>query len=101
MAARGFQLLQNVGRNSALLLYCVFDLFYLDGKDLRGKTLLERKAELEKILPKSPLLIYSAHVVGEGIKLSTAPSARTKRGLSPSSRAGGIIPVSARANGLK
>jgi len=48
--------------------YCVFDLLYLDGKDLRGKTLLERKAELEKILPKSPLLLYSAHVVGEGIK---------------------------------
>jgi bifunctional non-homologous end joining protein LigD len=63
-----FQLLQNVGRNSARLLYCVFDLLYLDGKDLRRKTLLERKAELEEILPKSPLLLYSAHVVGEGIK---------------------------------
>lgn len=63
-----FQLLQNAGRNSVRLLYCVFDLLYLDGKDLRGKTLLERKAELERILPKSPLLLYSAHVVGEGIK---------------------------------
>ena len=63
-----FQLLQNVGRNAARLLYCVFDLLYLDGKDLRGKTLLERKALLEQILPNSPLLLYSAHVVGEGIK---------------------------------
>ena len=63
-----FQLLQNVGRNSARLLYCVFDLLYLDGKDLRGKSLLERKAELAKILPKSALLRYSAHVIGEGIK---------------------------------
>jgi bifunctional non-homologous end joining protein LigD len=63
-----FQLLQNVGRNSARLLYCVFDLLYLDGKDLRGKTLLERKAELAKTLPKSALLHYSAHVVGKGIK---------------------------------
>ena len=63
-----FQLLQNVGRNSARLLYCVFDLLYLDGKDLRGNTLLERKAELAKILPKSALLRYSAHVIGEGIK---------------------------------
>jgi bifunctional non-homologous end joining protein LigD len=69
--ARGrsrFQLLQNAGRNSARLLYCVFDLLYLDGKDLRGKPLLQRKAELERILPKSPLLLYSAHVVGLGIK---------------------------------
>ena len=63
-----FQLLQNAGRNSARLLYCVFDLLNLDGKDLRGKPLLQRKAELERILPKSPLLLYSAHVVGLGIK---------------------------------
>jgi bifunctional non-homologous end joining protein LigD len=63
-----FQLLQNAEREPVRLLYCVFDLLYLDGKDLRGKTLLERKALLEKILPKSPLLLYSAHVVGEGVK---------------------------------
>ena len=66
-----FQLLQNAGRNSARLLYCVFDLLYLDGKDLRGKPLLERKAALERILPKSPLLLYSAHVAGAGTKAFT------------------------------
>jgi bifunctional non-homologous end joining protein LigD len=63
-----FQLLQNAEREPTRLLYCVFDLLYLDGKDLRGKMLLERKAELARILPKSPLLLYSAHVAGEGIK---------------------------------
>jgi bifunctional non-homologous end joining protein LigD len=63
-----FQLLQNAEREPARLLYCVFDLLYLDGKDLRGKTLLERKAELKRTLPKSPLLLYSEHVGGEGIK---------------------------------
>jgi len=63
-----FQLLQNAEREPARLLYCVFDLLYLDGKDLRGEPLLERKAALEKILPKSPFLLYSAHVVGEGVK---------------------------------
>jgi bifunctional non-homologous end joining protein LigD len=63
-----FQLLQNAEREHVRLLYCVFDLLYLDGKDLRGKTLLERKAELQRILPNSPLLLYSAHVVGEGLK---------------------------------
>ena len=63
-----FQLLQNAEREPARLLYCVFDLLYLDDKDLRGKTLLERKGALEKILPESPLLLYSAHVVGEGIE---------------------------------
>lgn len=63
-----FQLLQNAEREPTRLLYCVFDLLYLDGKDLRGKTLLERKAALAQVLPKSPLLLYSAHVVGEGRK---------------------------------
>src|SRR6185437_13050779 len=50
-----FQLLQNAERERTRLLYCVFDLLYLDGKDLRGKALLERKTELVRILPKSPL----------------------------------------------
>jgi bifunctional non-homologous end joining protein LigD len=63
-----FQLLQNAEREPAHLLYCVFDLLYLDGKDLRGKPLLERKALLERILPKSKLLLYSAHVAADGIK---------------------------------
>jgi bifunctional non-homologous end joining protein LigD len=63
-----FQLLQNAERESTRLLYCVFDLLYLDDKDLRGKTLLERKAALKRILPKSRLLLYSEHVVGEGIE---------------------------------
>ncbi|HEV7462525.1 MAG TPA: non-homologous end-joining DNA ligase [Methyloceanibacter sp.] len=63
-----FQLLQNAEREPARLLYCVFDLLYLDGKDLRGLPLLERKEALEKILSKSPLLLYSAHVTGAGIK---------------------------------
>ena len=63
-----FQLLQNAEREKTRLLYCVFDLLYLDGKDLRGETLLERKVELARILPNSPLLLYSAHVAGKGIK---------------------------------
>jgi bifunctional non-homologous end joining protein LigD len=63
-----FQLLQNAGRNAVRLLYCVFDLLYLDGKDLRDWPLLKRKEALEKILPKSPLLLYSTHVAGDGIK---------------------------------
>ena len=48
-----FQLLQNVGRTQAHLPYCAFDLIYLDGTDLRGKTLLERKELLKRILLRS------------------------------------------------
>jgi bifunctional non-homologous end joining protein LigD len=63
-----FQLLQNAEREPTRLQYCVFDLLYLDGKDLRDWPLLKRKEALEKVLPRSPLLHYSAHVLGDGIK---------------------------------
>jgi bifunctional non-homologous end joining protein LigD len=63
-----FQLLQNAERERTRLLYCVFDLLYLDGKDMRKLKLIERKAALKAILPKSKLLLYSAYVVGRGIK---------------------------------
>lgn len=63
-----FQLLQNAEREAVHLLYCVFDLLYFDGKDLRSLPLLKRKELLEEVLPKSPLLHYSAHVVGSGLK---------------------------------
>ena len=62
-----FQLLQNAGRNSVPLLYCVFDLLYLGGKDLRDWPLVKRKEALERVLPRNPLLRYSAHVVGKGV----------------------------------
>ena len=68
--ARGrsrFQLLQNAEREKVRLLYCVFDLLYLDGMDTRKLKLIERKAALKAILPKSKLLLYSAHVARKGI----------------------------------
>src|SRR6188474_3388030 len=65
-----FQLLQNAERETARLLYCVFDLLYLDGKDMRKLKLIERKSALKAILPKSKLLLYSAHIVGAASKNS-------------------------------
>lgn len=62
-----FQLLQNAEREKVTLRYCVFDLLYLDGKDLRDRPLVERKEMLERILPKDRLLHYSTHVWDRGI----------------------------------
>jgi bifunctional non-homologous end joining protein LigD len=76
-----FQLLQNAGRNAVRLLYCVFDLLYCDGKDLRGLPLLERKEVLKKILPKSKLVLYSAHVMGDGIKAFNAAKRAREEGV--------------------
>jgi bifunctional non-homologous end joining protein LigD len=47
----------------------VFDLLYLDGKDLTQRPLTERKEKLENLLKKSKQdrwLRYSAHIAGEG-----------------------------------
>jgi bifunctional non-homologous end joining protein LigD len=76
-----FQLLQNAGRSNVRLLYCVFDLLYCDGKDLRGLPLLERKETLRRILPKSKLILYSAHVTGDGIKAFNAAKRAREEGV--------------------
>lgn len=62
-----FQLLQQAERETVRLRYCVFDLIYLDDEDLRDRPLVERKELLERILPRNPLLHYSAHVWDKGI----------------------------------
>jgi bifunctional non-homologous end joining protein LigD len=66
-----FQLLQNAmrdGRASALV-YQVFDLLYLDGFDLRGVALEQRKALLTGLLapldPAGPIR-FTDHLVGQG-----------------------------------
>jgi bifunctional non-homologous end joining protein LigD len=50
--------------------YYAFDLLELDGEDLTGMPLTERKQKLADILPKSSSRIrYSEHIVGNGEKL--------------------------------
>jgi bifunctional non-homologous end joining protein LigD len=61
-----FQLLQNALNTAANLRYCVFDVMFLAGKDLRGLPLVERKERLRALLPKHPLLIYSEHLPEHG-----------------------------------
>jgi bifunctional non-homologous end joining protein LigD len=64
-----FQLLQNALNTTAHLHYCVFDVMFLDGEDLRGLSLVERKKRLKAQLPKDPLLIYSEHWPEHGKRL--------------------------------
>jgi bifunctional non-homologous end joining protein LigD len=61
-----FQALQHGGAGARRLVYYVFDLLHLDGHDLSGLALLDRKALLAKILPRSPRIRLSDHVRGEG-----------------------------------
>ncbi|WP_338830625.1 non-homologous end-joining DNA ligase [Bradyrhizobium sp. 27S5] len=61
-----FQLLQNALRHEAKLLYCAFDLMFLDGEDLRKLPLLERRKRLKAILPRNKLIAFSNHRKGSG-----------------------------------
>jgi bifunctional non-homologous end joining protein LigD len=66
-----FQVLQGALKGApASIDYMAFDLLELDGEDLRGLPLLERKAKLRDILPPDNSRIrYSEHIVGNGEKL--------------------------------
>ena len=59
--------------NKAPLLYMLFDVPALGGKNLRDRPLIERKAALEDLLRQRPhpLLGYSAHQIGRGAALFT------------------------------
>lgn len=63
-----FQLLQNYARRpEGTLVYYLFDLLYLNGKDLQDLPLIERKAVLKSILPKNnPTIRYCEHVAQKG-----------------------------------
>lgn len=61
-----FQLLQNALRKQERLLYVVFDALFVGGKDIRAQPLLGRKEILKTLLPRDPLLRYSAHVAKFG-----------------------------------
>lgn len=63
-----FQLLQNAQRTTANLRYCIFDMMFLDGKDLRSLPLTERKERLRRIVPRSTHLMFSRHRRGQGTR---------------------------------
>jgi bifunctional non-homologous end joining protein LigD len=66
-----FQLLQNFqNADKNNLYYFVFDLLYLDGKDLRDMPLIDRKDLLEQLLfpLKNTHIRYSDHVLEQGVR---------------------------------
>jgi bifunctional non-homologous end joining protein LigD len=63
-----FNLIQNaMEHGDAALVYFCFDLLYLDGEDLTGLPLVDRKTRLEALLVGAPHIIrYSDHQIGQG-----------------------------------
>ncbi|MGC3967737.1 MAG: DNA ligase D [Pirellulales bacterium] len=83
-----FQKLQNAIRDGRQreLLYYAFDLPYFHGYDLRGASLVERKACLEQLLSTNPegadgTIRFSDHVVGDGVKMLAGACRRGLEGI--------------------
>lgn len=66
-----------------VIIYYAFDLLYLDGRDVTGLPLLERKAALKRILPigTKQRIRYTDHVVGEGERLLAELEKRKLEGM--------------------
>lgn len=63
-----FQLMQNYKRNQqGHLAYCIFDILYYDGHDLRDLPLIQRKEILKQVLPFDEVLRYSDHIEQKGV----------------------------------
>lgn len=67
-----FQSLQNWQRDSSAIYYYVFDLLYLDGKDLRHLPLVDRKNRLKKLIKGNSFVRYLDHVEDSGVKFFNA-----------------------------
>jgi bifunctional non-homologous end joining protein LigD len=85
-----FQALQNaLGRGASGAVYFVFDLLWLDGEDLTGVPVEQRKQRLAKLLAgkadkapgKGGPLRYSDHVVGQGRAFFQQAQARGLEGI--------------------
>jgi bifunctional non-homologous end joining protein LigD len=62
-----FQMVQNYQRTQeGTLVYCVFDLLYLEGYDIRHLPLIERKELLKKIVQDIPQVRFCEHIQEKG-----------------------------------
>jgi len=64
-----FEWLVNRGPQKGTLIYYVFDLLSLEGKDLRQLPLLKRKQRLERLIKNHPRLLYVDHVESAGLAM--------------------------------
>jgi DNA ligase D-like protein (predicted ligase) len=49
------------------LIFCAFDLLHLDGKDLRDRSLMERRAKLKELVPSEHPFLFSEEFTGDAL----------------------------------
>ena len=80
--AQCFEQLQN-HRRDCFIIYFAFDFVFLDGESLTGVPLIQRKAHLKRIVPKSMTgrLRFTDHVIEKGLDLFAALEAKQLEGM--------------------
>jgi bifunctional non-homologous end joining protein LigD len=77
-----FQFLQDYGNDQSYpLVYYVFDILSLNGKDTTDLPLLERKELLKKVLNKSDVVKYSDHIEEKGEEFFEVAKSRDMEGI--------------------
>ena len=69
-----------LSRHTPVVIF-LFDLLYLNGRDLRGEPLTERKRLLKEILQPNDVIRYSEHFPGTGAELQEAAKAQGLEGI--------------------
>ncbi|MBX4192550.1 non-homologous end-joining DNA ligase [Candidatus Parcubacteria bacterium] len=82
-----FELMQHADSETKLQ-YCVFDLLCFKGKDLRSKTLIERKQLLKEALPRNKQIVYSEHIEKEGKKFFAVAKKKGLEGIIAKTKVG-------------
>ncbi|HTS12863.1 MAG TPA: DNA ligase D [Candidatus Limnocylindrales bacterium] len=90
---------EQILRSVPLFLY-LFDVLYLDGYDLRGVPLIERKSLLKEILHEDARVRYSDHVVRKGKELFDVATAKHLEGI-VAKKAASIYPPGRTSDWLK
>jgi ATP-dependent DNA ligase len=62
---QGKPVFENLMRGRGFLAYAAFDLLWLDGQDLRGRPLVERKERLARLLPEDTGPLYKILAIEE------------------------------------
>jgi ATP-dependent DNA ligase len=71
------------GEREVRLVYYAFDLLHLDGQDVSGLPLIERKALLEPLVAKKPGLQFNGHDTGAGELILKHAGSSASRAWSP------------------
>jgi bifunctional non-homologous end joining protein LigD len=84
-----FELLQNYRKNhEGHLIYYVFDLLFLNGRDLRSRPLDDRKEMLKTNLPYSEIVRYVDHIDGVGTEFFELAQEQRLEGIMAKKKAG-------------